>query len=71
MSRLTLEQIFLYNQSGNIQRPHPQYMGKRKAYEGLKTVTGQDFGKNVEMWEEYLKKHPLKLGPKTRLWEKK
>jgi hypothetical protein len=64
MSRLTPEEIFLYNLSGNIQRPHPQYMGKRKAYSGLKLMTGQDFGKDVALWEAYLKEHPLKLQPK-------
>jgi hypothetical protein len=61
--KLTLEQIYLYNLSGNIQRPHPQYMGKRKAYKALKDLTGEDFGKDIDKWTDYLKKHPIKLIP--------
>ena len=57
--RLKPYQILLYNLKEKF---HPDdgatrriYMTKEDAYNMLKTLTEQDFGYDVEKWEEWLK----------------
>ena len=33
-----------------------EYLTREDAYEKIKVMTGQDFGMNVEQWEEWVKK---------------
>ena len=36
-----------------------EYLTREDAYEKIKVMTGQDFGMNVEQWEEWVKKQQM------------
>ena len=57
MSRLTLIQGLLLNLSGQIAESRREYLPADAAYAKLKELTGQDFGRDIKAWREWLKKN--------------
>jgi hypothetical protein len=53
--RATPAQLFLMNLKSSIKPGTLYYMNKEDAYEGLKKLTGVDFGYDVAAWEEWIK----------------
>ncbi len=39
------------------------YLSQEKAYQLLKAWTGQDFGLDIEAWENWVKEHPHIVPP--------
>ena len=59
MTRLTLEQILIFNLKQKLSEGSMAYMKKDKAYLTLKKYTGQDFGDAIEKWEKWVEDNGL------------
>jgi hypothetical protein len=54
MARATYEDILLSNLAGKVPEGADSYLGQEEAYDRLKRMTGQDFGYDVDKWDDYL-----------------
>ncbi|TWT34732.1 hypothetical protein Enr8_21460 [Blastopirellula retiformator] len=64
MSRLTLLQGLLLNFKGEIEPRRREYLPKKEAYEQLKLHTGQDFGEDIDAWQQWIQDHPTSVRSK-------
>jgi hypothetical protein len=55
MSRIPPYKLLIMNMEHNIQEGRREYMPSDKALELLKSLTGQDFGDDIEAWKKWLK----------------
>lgn len=53
--RVTPIQLFLKNLKGSFKPNELYYIKKEDSYEGLKKLTGVDFGYDVGKWENWIK----------------
>ena len=66
MSKVPIERLLLNGLAGtlkNISQDNitgPPQMTKEDAYKMLKSLTNQDFGYDVNVWKNWLKKHRIK-----------
>lgn len=59
MTRLLPLQGLIKNIRGEITQKHGRlYLPKDRAYQLLKDWTGQDFGEDIDAWENWVRKHP-------------
>lgn len=61
MSRITLLQGLLLNLKGEIEPRRREYLSRKEAYAQLKLHTGQDFGYDVDKWEQWVRDHPTSI----------
>lgn len=61
MSRLTFEELLLANLKEELDPMHPEYMSKDEMIVNLKNWTGQDFGSDVQQWEQWIIKYGLPI----------
>lgn len=64
MSQLTLLQGLLLNYKGEVEPRRREYLPKKEAYEQLKLHTGQDFGEDIEAWQQWIQDHPVSIQSK-------
>ncbi len=64
MPRVTFMQSLLNNLKGTNEPEKRSYLPREEAYELLKYHTGQDFGQNIDMWEQWLREHPSSIHEK-------
>ncbi len=64
MSRLTLLEGLLLNLKGEIEPRRREYLPKKEAYQQLKLHTGQDFGDDVDRWQQWIQNHPRSVRAK-------
>lgn len=58
MSRLTLEQILIFNLAQKISEDNRMaYMTREDAYETLKKYTDEDFGYDTHAWERWFREN--------------
>ena len=57
MSRITLFQGLLMNLNQSIEVNRREYLTREEAYQQLKSLSGQDFGYDVESWKKWLKEN--------------
>jgi hypothetical protein len=57
MSRITLLKGLLMNLNQEIQKGRREYLTREVAYEKLKTLTGEDFGYDIDAWNNWAVKH--------------
>lgn len=69
MPRLTPIKLCIANLRGAFPRGAIGYLSEDKALAELKHLTGQDFGKDVQKWEEWLKKNPEVTPKKAKTLE--
>ena len=53
--RVKISQMLLDNLEGKLSEQHCLYRTKEQAYAELKHATGQDFGYDVQAWEEWFR----------------
>jgi hypothetical protein len=53
MSRITLLKGLLMNLNQEIQKGRREYLGREATYEMLKTLTGKDFGYDIDAWSNW------------------
>jgi hypothetical protein len=53
MSRITLLKGLLMNLNQEIQKGRREYLSRDAAYERLKTLTGEDFGYDIDAWNHW------------------
>ncbi len=53
MSRITLLKGLLMNLNQEIQKDRREYLSREAAYERLKALTGEDFGYDVNDWNNW------------------
>lgn len=61
MSRIPLFKGLLMIMNGESLPVKRASLSKEDAYEKLKNITGQDFGYDIELWKEWLRKNSRKL----------
>lgn len=61
MSRMTFEELLLANLKEELDPTHPEYMSKDEMIVNLKNWTGQDFGSDVQQWEQWITKYGLPI----------
>ncbi|MBX3080265.1 MAG: hypothetical protein KF716_01440 [Anaerolineae bacterium] len=59
MTRATPYQLLLINLEQSLPKNALGYTSKESAYEGLKRLSGEDFGDDVAAWKKWLKDHKL------------
>ena len=58
MSLLLPHQMLLHNLGGKVTPEMGRiYIGKEKALDLLRQITGQDFGENVKEWTQWIGQH--------------
>jgi hypothetical protein len=64
MTRLFPLQGLIKNIRGDVpQMQRRLYVPKERAYQLLKAWTGQDFGEDIEAWENWVNEHPDVIHP--------
>lgn len=58
MTRLIPLHGLIKNMRGEIPTMQRSYIPPERAYQLLKTLTGQDFGRDIEAWDNWVKEHP-------------
>lgn len=62
MSRLTLEQILIFNLDQRISEDDRMtYMTREDAYETLKECTCQDFGYDAKAWKKWFRENEFEV----------
>jgi hypothetical protein len=49
------------NLNQEVEENMPHYLSKKKAYQNLKELTGQDFGYNVQKWKQWIKDNKVSV----------
>lgn len=61
MTRMTPLEGLLLNLKGEIEPRRREYLAKNEAYAQLKFHTGQDFGEDIDSWEQWINDHPTSI----------
>lgn len=59
LAQLTFAQMLLANLEGVIPADRPEHRTKADALDGLRTLSGADFGDDVEAWKRWLREHEI------------
>lgn len=66
MSYMPLFELLIANLREELWPGRREYLTKEQAYEQLKYHTGQDFGFDIERWEQWVREHPKSIRVRSR-----